>query len=162
MADFELELEGFRRVLESLEDIEDDIRGAGTVTVGTGVSYGIYLEFGSSDMDPKPFFRPALAELRAYGVERFLENNTNLSVEQIDDLDSLVDAVGLALERRIKEIITRKGLIDTGTLRASVLAVPGDSASALPGEGEFSGFDADNPAPPDAGKAVTETITLDV
>lgn len=162
MADFDVEVESFERVIESLNDIEDDIRGAGTVTVGTGVKYSIWLEFGTSDMDPKPFFRPALAELRAKGVERFLENNTNLSVEQIDDLDSLVKVVGLALERRIKEIITRKGLIDTGTLRASVLAVPGDSASALPGEAEFSGFDADSPAPPDAGKAVTETISLDL
>jgi len=41
MADFELELESFERVLESLEDIEDDIRGAGTVTIGTGVEYSV-------------------------------------------------------------------------------------------------------------------------
>jgi len=162
MADFDLELEGFERVLESLGDIEDDIRGAGTVTVGTGVEYAVYLEFGTSDMDPTPFFRPALAELRVQGVEGFIATNNDLTVEQIDDLDSLVEVVALSLERRIKEIIRKKSLIDTGTLRASVLAIPGDSTAPLPGEAEFSGFDSDNPAPPDAGKALTETISLDL
>jgi hypothetical protein len=163
MSDFEVEVEGFRRVLESLEDIQDDIRGAGTVTIGTGVEYAVYLEFGTSDMDPKPFFRPALAELRVQGVERFLRSNTNLSAEQIDELETLVDAVGLALERRIKEIITKKSLIDTGTLRASILAIPGDDASKLPGEDAFSGFDADSPAPASAGRAVaSETVEIDL
>jgi len=163
MSDFEVELEGFRRVLDSLEEIEDDIRGAGTVTVGTGVEYAVYLEFGTSDMDPKPFFRPALAELRVQGVEGFLRSNTNLSAEQLDDLETLVDAVGLALERRMKEIITRKGLVDTGTLRASVLAVPGDDASKLPGEAAFSGFDSDSPAPASAGRAAaSETVEINV
>jgi len=163
MADFDVEVEGFRRVLESLEDIQSDLRGAGTVTIGTGVEYAVYLEFGTSDMDPKPFFRPALAELRVQGVEGFLRSNTNLSAEQIDELDTLVDAVGLALERRIKEIITKKSLIDTGTLRASVLAIPGDDASKLLTEGDLSGFDSDSPAPATAGRAAaSETVSLDL
>ena len=154
MAEFEVELEGFRRVLNALEDISDDLRGAGTVTVGTGVEYAIYLELGSRDMDPKPFFRPALAELRVQGVNGFIETNSKLSVEQIEELDDLVAVVGLALERRIKEIIAAKGLIDTGTLRASVVAVEGAAPSKLPTEGDLSGFDSETPAPPSAGRAV--------
>jgi len=89
-------------------------------------------------MDPKPFFRPALGELRAKGVAGFVREHTRTTVEALGSAGQVVAALALALERRIKEIITRKGLIDTGTLRASVLAVPGDNPSALPGEGEFS------------------------
>jgi len=163
MSEFELEVQKFEQVLESLEDIQDDLRGGGTVTVGTGVEYAVYLEFGTSDIDPRPFFRPALSELRTKGVEGFLRANTNLSTEQIDTADSLVDAVGLALERRIKEIITEKSLIDTGTLRASVLAIPGDDASRLPGEDAFGGFDSESPAPPTAGRAAAqETVEVDL
>ena len=162
MAEFEVELEGFRRVLDALDDISDDLRGAGTVTVGTGVSYGIFLELGTRDMDPKPFFRPALAELRVQGVSGFIETNTKLSVEQIEELNDLVSVVGLALERRIKEIIAAKGLIDTGTLRASVVAVEGASPSKLPTEGDLSGFSSESPAPPSAGRAVArDTVEVD-
>jgi hypothetical protein len=114
-------------------------------------------------MDPKPFFRPALAELRQKGIERFVEDNSNLEPDAINDLDNLLGAVALSLERRIKEIITRKGLIDTGTLRASVVAVPGGDASVLPGESEFSGFDSDSPAPATAGRALASSdITIDI
>jgi len=163
MSEFELEVQKLERVLESLEDIQDDLRGGGTVTVGTGVEYAVYLEFGTSDIDPRPFFRPALSELRTRGVEGFLEDNTRLSTAQIADAESLVDAVGLALERRIKEIITQKGLIDTGTLRASILAIPGDDASRLPGEEAFGEFDSDTPAPATAGRAAAqETVEVDL
>ena len=163
MADFELELEGFRRVLDALDDISDDLRGAGTVTVGTGVEYAVFLEFGTRDMDPKPFFRPALAELRVQGVNGFIQSNTRLSAEQIDDLDGLITIVGLALERRIKEIITEKGLIDTGTLRASVVAVKGADPSKIPTEEDFSGYSSETPAPPSAGRAVASgTVEVDL
>ena len=163
MSDWELELEGLRNVVESLNDLEAAVETDRTVTVGSGVEYSVYLELGTSDMDPKPFFRPALGELRANGVAGFVREHTRTTVEALGSADQVVAALALALERRIKEIITRKGLIDTGTLRASVLAVPGDNPSALPGEGEFSGFDSDTPAPPRAGRAVaSETVSLDI
>lgn len=154
MTNIEAEVEGFRRVLESLDDLEERFDSDRRFLVGTAVNYAIFLEFGTSDMDPKPFFRPALAELRQKGIERFVEDNSNLETEAIRDLDNLLGAVALSLERRIKEIITQKGLIDTGTLRASVLAVPGGDASVLPDEGEFSGFGGDSPAPQSAGRAL--------
>jgi len=162
MADFELELEGYRRVLDSLEELEDQLRGGGPVTVGTGVEYAVYLEFGTSDMDPKPFFRPVLAELRIEGPESFVEKHSQLEAAQIEDLDDLISAVGLTIERRVKEVITRKGLIDTGTLRASVVAIPGSEAGGLPDASEFTGFDGDSPAPASAGRAVvSEPVTIE-
>jgi len=163
MADFELELEGFQNLVEALNDLEADLESDTSWVVGTAVNYSVFLELGTSDMDPKPFFRPALGELRAKGVEGFIRDHTQTTVEALDDVDQVVAALALALERRIKEIITQKGLIDTGTLRASVLAVPNASLGALPGADEFSGFSSDSPAPANAGRGlVSRDVEIDI
>jgi len=162
MADFSLALDGLAELEAELDELEDDLESSREVIVGTGVSYAVYLEGGTRHMDPKPFFGPAINEARTQGVERFVEDNTNTSVEALDTLDQLVAVLGLALERRIKEIITTKGLIDTGTLRASVVAVPGTDPSALPTESDLSGFTSDSQAPPTAGRAVTDTVEVDL
>jgi len=163
MADFDLELEGLQNVIESLNDLEEDLDSDTSWLVGTAVEYSIFLELGTSDMDPKPFFRPALGELRAKGVEDFIREHTETTVAALNSVDQVVAATALALERRIKEIITRKGLIDTGTLRASVVAVPDAGPDVLPGEDEFSGFTSDSPAPPTAGKALVDAdIEVDI
>lgn len=116
-------------------------------------------------MDPKPFFRPVLAELRTKGIEGFIESSgilSTVSFEQLDDADDVVDALALALERRIKEIITQKGLIDTGTLRASIVAVSGTAAN-LPEEAEFSAFSADSQAPQNEGRVLaTNPVQVDI
>jgi len=166
MADFETELESFERVLESLNDIERQLDPGEPVVVGTAVQYSVFLEFGTSDMDPKPFFRPALAELRVKGIEGFIEESGILRAgkefNDVEDADEVVDALALALERRIKEIITQKGLIDTGTLRASIVAVSGTAAS-LPEESEFSGFTSDSQAPASAGRSLaTAPVSVDI
>jgi len=41
MADFNLELEGFRNVLESLNDLEADLDSDRTMLVGTAVEYSV-------------------------------------------------------------------------------------------------------------------------
>jgi len=165
MADFETELESFNRVLDSLNDIERQLDPDEPVVVGTAVNYSVFLEFGTSDMDPKPFFRPALAELRVKGVEGFIKDSgilRNKEFSDVEDADEVVDAVALTLERRIKEIITEKGLIDTGTLRASIVAVSGTAANR-PEKSEFSGFTSDSPAPQTAGRALaTAVVEVDI
>jgi hypothetical protein len=161
MSDFSLGLDGLEARIEELEDLADDVQTVATYTLGTGVEYAVYLEFGTSKMDAKPFFRPAINEVRAQGVEGFIAHNTRTSVDALPDADAVIRVLALALERRIKEIITGKGLIDTGTLRASVLAVRGGDPSVLPTAGDFSGFDSDNPAPATAGRGlIEETIEL--
>lgn len=152
----DLGLDGVEAAIEALDDLEDDVETITTYTVGTAVEYALYLEVGTSKMDAKPFFRPALNEIRAQGVEGFIAHNTRTSVAALGDIDSVLRALALALERRIKEIITDKGLIDTGTLRASVVAVRGGDPTKLPGESEFSGFDSESQAPATAGRAVAE------
>jgi len=156
MSEFGLEVEGFAAAIEELEDLIDDLDSDREFLVGTGVEYSVFLEFGTSKMDPKPFFQPALNEVRLEGVEGFIAHNTRTSVEAQDSLDDVLRVLALAIERRVKEIITRKGLIDTGTLRASLIAVPGGDPSVLPDEGEFSGFTSENQAPASAGRALAD------
>lgn len=123
--DFNVETTGFDTAIEDLKDIEEDLGQGGPWIVGTKVNYAIYLEAGTSKMSAKPFFRPALAEVRMQGIDGFIDANTRKSVDEIDDVADLVKTLALALERRIKQIITAKGLVDTGTLRASVTATRG-------------------------------------
>lgn len=132
MAAFDLELDGFAETLEELERLEERFADDSTWLIGTRVEYAIYLELGTSKMDPKPFIRPALAEVRMQGVDGFIDHNTRTDVDDIDSTPELIRTLALALERRIKQIITAKGLIDTGTLRASIAAVPIEQQGKLP------------------------------
>lgn len=136
MTDISFELSGLDRIERRLEDLRDDWDDSPRYLVGSAVEYAVYLEFGTSKMDPKPFFRPALAEARA-DLEAFIADNTRKTAEQIDSAKELVKTIAFALERRVKEIITEKGLIESGTMRASVKAVPGTDFGQLPTEDEI-------------------------
>lgn len=130
-------------VTETMEDLQENASGGGTWFVGTAVEYSIYLEFGTSKMDAKPFVRPALAEARR-DLESFIKRNTEREIGDFETAGEVVRAIAFALERKIKEIITKKSLIDTGTLRASVLAVPADP-SALPEGDDLETDEQGNP-----------------
>jgi hypothetical protein len=161
MVDLELKLQGLENLVDSLEELERDLSGRETIIVGTNVSYAIFLEFATKKMDPRPFFRPAISELRRQGVDDFLKSNTKLSAKRIEDLDSLVTAVGLALERRVKEVITEKSIIDTGTLRASIAAVPNGEVNDLATEADLPDTESGPPYPPDFGPKIRKEIEVE-
>lgn len=153
MSDADFEINGIGSLREEFDDRIDDWSGGGTVYVGTAVEYAVYVEFGTSKMNARPFFRPVVNDARI-DTAGFLDRNTKTSISEIDSADKLVRTLALAIERRVKEIITEKGLIDTGTMRASIVAVP--TERALPEADDFSGDDV----PPDAGRGVTEAIEI--
>jgi hypothetical protein len=156
MSDFDFDLGGLNSLREEFDDEIKDWSGGASAYVGTAVEYAVYLEYGTSKMDPKPFFRPALNEARG-DLGAFLRDNTQTAVENIDSASELVRTLALALERRVKEIITEKGLIDTGTLRASVVAVP-SSPDTLPAAEDLPDGDG---IPATAGRdAVSERIQI--
>lgn len=136
MTQIDVDVDGLGGVFEALDDLEEMAQTTTEWVVGTAVEYGIYLEFGTRHMDPKPFFRPALAEVRMQGVDGFIAHNTRTSVDDIDSVQELVQALAFALERRVKEIITKKDLIDTGTLRWSIGAVPISKVGKFPTEAD--------------------------
>lgn len=122
MSDLSLDVDGLDVVDEQLRQAAEDLERPGEWLVGTAVEYSVYLEFGTRDRDPKPTFRPALREAQA-DLESFVARNTRTTVQAIDTAEELVETVALALERRIKQLIREKELIDTGAFRASVKAV---------------------------------------
>lgn len=130
MDDFSFDLD----VGDHQEDLNDEIKDwngdAPTWVVGTSVEYAIYVEFGTGERNPRPFFRPVLTEAQR-DLSEFVAENTSKSLSQIDDPEELTRTIALAMESRVKEVIERKGLIDTGTMRASVKAIRG-SPEALP------------------------------
>jgi len=123
---FEADLSGFDRLRQTLREEIADAETTVDYIVGSGVEYSVFLEFGTEDMDPKPFVRPAVDEV---------ESRLSQIADGADTADELVTKVALALEREIKQTITEKGLIDTGTLRASVTAIRDGVASDLPDAG---------------------------
>jgi hypothetical protein len=157
MADFDLQVDGLQLIEEELKKLEDDVDNPITWYAGTNVFYSVYLEFGTSKMDPRTFMRPALNEARS-GVDAFIRRHTNTDPETIDDVNEYIQTLAFAFESRIKGIITQKNIIDTGRLRASILAVPVDP-SQLPSVEDFDNrqttFD------PDEGRQVVD-IEVDV
>ena len=120
---FSADLSGVEQLRAALREEIADAETTVDYQVGTAVEYAIYLEFGTRDMNPKPFVRPAVDDV---------ESRLDQLAAEADSADELVTRVALALEREIKQTITRKGLIDTGTLRASITAVRGGEPSDLP------------------------------
>lgn len=136
MTDLDLNIRGLDALEAELEERQARWASGGEWVVGTAVEYSVYLEYGTSRMDPKPFFRPALNEARWKGIPAFIDDHTRKDPDDITSAAELVKTLALALERRVKEIITIRGLVDTGTLRASVQAVPRTDIGQLPSADE--------------------------
>ncbi|WP_226479165.1 hypothetical protein [Natrinema amylolyticum] len=127
MTSFDFDIKGLEEHQRQLREERDKWAGdGGKWHVGSAVNYAVYLEYGTSKMDPKPFFRPALAEAEQ-DLSAFVRDNTKKTVSQIDGPKELVKTVAFALERRVKQIIKEKGLIDTNAMRASVATVRSES-----------------------------------
>jgi len=94
------------------------------------------------------------AELDAVVVVR--DDTGQVWTDFTDEREAPVEFVDTADDTRYEVQRVIDPLIDTGTLRASIVAVRGDDPSVLPGEAEFSGFDSDSQAPPSAGRGLIE------
>lgn len=138
MTDFNLELDGFEKTKQQFEELRERYDGDGvTYVVGTSVEYGVYLEFGTEKMSPKPWFRPAIREFKA-NPESFLLDNTEFgSVDEIETTEELVKAVSFALQTKMTANVNAQDPSadrspgvdpdhpsrDTGNLSASIQAV---------------------------------------
>jgi len=150
-----VDVNGLAEVQEELEDLQDDYGDTTTRYVGSNVEYAPVLEYGSAPhtitgnpylyfenqdgqlirkrsvdhpgTQPYPHWRPAKAAASRTPL-RYIRENLGVSEDAIQDTPTLVRLLSLALERDVKERITRLGLVDTGNYRASVgsAATPGD------------------------------------
>jgi hypothetical protein len=69
----------------------------------------VYLEFGTEDMPPYPFFRPAIRELKANPRQFLFETTEYGSLDEIDTTDELIKAVAFGLEKRMTANATAQG-----------------------------------------------------
>jgi len=110
------------KVQANIDALKERFEGETIYVVGTNVEYGVYLEFGTRDMPPYPFFRPAVREFKA-NPERLIRRHTGYT--RIDDIPSeqaLVEAVANALSEQMT-----------------------NNASALSGGTRSPGTDAEHP-----------------
>jgi hypothetical protein len=138
VTDFDLELDGFEKTKQRFEELRERYDGDGvTYVVGTAVEYAIYLEFGTENMPPYSWFRPAIREFKA-NPESFLLDNTDFSsVDEIETTEGLVKAVSFALQTKMTANVNAQDPSadrspgvdpdhpsrDTGNLSASIQAV---------------------------------------
>jgi hypothetical protein len=97
VTDFRLDVDGVDDLTLELEGLREQYSTERVYVTGTNVEYAVYLEFGTEDMPPYPFFGPAIR-----GFERnpngFIRRNTEYpSIDAIPSADALVEAVSAAL-----------------------------------------------------------------
>jgi hypothetical protein len=115
---FGIDVVGIGAVLDMLESLKFEFGDGVVYIVGPTVEYAIYHEMGTSKMKARPFARPAAERVQANldtKIGGFLDGGLGSAGEE-----EILQATALAVEAEMKRIITQKGLIDTGTMRASV------------------------------------------
>jgi phage gpG-like protein len=111
-------LTGLSQTIKALESLRFQFADGVTYVAGPTVEYAVFHELGTSKMKARPFARPAAERVQANPslAGQFVEANSLLEVNE----EELVKATALAVEQEMVRTITRKGIIDTGTLRESV------------------------------------------
>jgi len=137
MTNIDIDLDGMDRLNTQLQELEGDWEDEPIYAVGSNVEYGVYLEFGTEDMPPYSWFRPAVREFER-DPEGFIVDTTGYpSIDAIPDTQSLVEAVAAGLEGRMTDNVNAQKASadrspgthpehpkrDTGNLTASIQAV---------------------------------------
>lgn len=105
---------GIARTIGALSTLDIGVDDDAVYVVGPSVEYAIYVDQGTSRIEARPFVRPAAERVQANLGE--LIGDEALSAGD----EGLAKQAALAVEREMKRIITEKGAVDTGAMRASV------------------------------------------
>jgi len=97
----DFELDGDGALAEAFDELEDDYAQGPVYVVGTNVEYAVYVEFGTEDHPPYPFFRPAIREFRANPESFILDNSDFGSLDEIDSTEDLITGIAVSLENQI-------------------------------------------------------------
>ena len=89
--------------------------------VADGVNYGIYLEMGTSKMSARPCAGPAAEDIRPIFQQALRGAVTRQQVEDV------VDKTAFDVEKRWKEYVIQKDVVDTGAYLNSVHVVRGET-----------------------------------
>ncbi len=112
MTDISVDLSGVPRLKEALEDLKGKYASNAIWVAGTNVEYGVFLEQGTRDMPPYPWFGPAIREFQA-NSENFITDNTGWSsIDEIPNTDALIRAVATALKTQMEKNVNAQKSVD--------------------------------------------------
>jgi len=100
MVDIDLDI-STGTVEKNIDELKERFEGETVYVVGSNVEYGVYLEMGTRDMPPYPWFRPAIREFKA-NPEQLIQRHTGFtSIDEIPSEDVLVKAVATTLSEQM-------------------------------------------------------------
>lgn len=125
-AGWAIQLSGFSRLMSAFQAAQEWADRQGDHWwVGTVVHYAPYLEFGTSRIRARRYFRNAVKRTArrtaSARIQRALGKDVGLPGPDSPDLTKVL---AFALEEEVRDEIRRQGLIDTGNLRGSFAAGP--------------------------------------
>lgn len=104
---FSVELSGFDRTQDSLNELQDFSESA-TVVISADTEYAVFVEFGTINQEAQPFIRPAVRQVFRNPMQY---------------LDNTVETVSEVIEQLAEAIVERarsKVPVDTGELRNAI------------------------------------------
>ncbi len=117
MAGFALAFTGLTQLAALLKKMEG--ASFGEAWVGSAVVYGPFQEFGTKVLQERPHWRIAIAELVAGAAgNEALQNDILVGITAGPGEAPM--KLALQIERRVKQLIRSKGIIDTGNYRGSI------------------------------------------
>ncbi len=134
MAGFGLQMFGVAEMLLFFKEMQK-LTDFGEAWVGSAVVYGPMQEFGTEQIAERPHWRVVIPEIVAEisgdlkvqgGILDAFVSSSNVSTKGIQGAGAIESGgtapmqVALMVERRVKQVITAKGIIDTNNYRGSV------------------------------------------
>jgi hypothetical protein len=100
-------LSGVGQTMQLLSSVEARFGSDAVYVVGPTAEYGVYVERGTSRMEPQPYIEPAV---------RSVQSDLDEITDGLVGTDEMIRAIALEVERRAK----KRAPVDTGNLRASI------------------------------------------
>ena len=141
-----IQMAGLRQLMLFFRLLQTAAKNSGEAWVGSAVEYGPYQEFGTQFLMERPHWRVAIPEIVAE-----VGGSAKLQEEVLDSMfarelagkgfggpSGVMGAdtsengplrIALMIERRVKQIMTSKKIIDTGNYRASVASGTKEAAT---------------------------------
>ena len=115
-ANFDVEFDGIETFQQELESLRDDWDTDAAYATGTNVEYGRYLEMGTEDMPPYPWFRPAIRQARL-DFDVFLRSTIGQSTDSAESARQLLwwIAQGLSIQMTRNVNAQKAGFRSPGT-----------------------------------------------
>ena len=107
-------LTGLTSAMDLLESVKMQWDGSELYIVGPTVSYAVYQEKGTSDIEARPFMRPAAERVRANAQTMLAQYGPQAPQA------GPVETLAIAVQNESKRIADRKDVRDTGALISSI------------------------------------------